>query len=224
MADANSRSQGFRHRTSPVIQIQAHEDGWTGKYYVLWTDIERVFPGVKHVRSGLIVVSFARDDHGNVIKPERIKYVHGVVLDIILDNTELAHPNYPPPDYNTIDQAPRQGADSETETNKGFPWRNVAFYTGMAVAGAVAAPVAVVGGVAALGFGAGGIVAGTPAAAIMASYGGTVAAGSACAILQSIGAAGLGFAGSAMASMTGAAVVGGAAAAGKSAYDAKHKG
>lgn len=40
-------------------------DSVNGQYIIYWDDIEQVFPDVRHIRNGKVVVSFLRDPNRN---------------------------------------------------------------------------------------------------------------------------------------------------------------
>ncbi|KAF9326361.1 hypothetical protein BGZ91_001977, partial [Linnemannia elongata] len=58
-----------------------------GQNVVYWEDIQQVFPGIKHVQKGKVVITMPRDSNGNRIVPHRIKHYPGVVLDVVLSTT-----------------------------------------------------------------------------------------------------------------------------------------
>ncbi|KAI8357421.1 hypothetical protein B0O80DRAFT_424469 [Mortierella sp. GBAus27b] len=91
--------QGFRIGSSPVIYIQAHLDTRTGQYILLWRDIQQAFPGVGYVRNCSTVAQFITDDDFALIDPLRIKYLQGVIFNVVLKDTEAAPPGYSPPGY-----------------------------------------------------------------------------------------------------------------------------
>ncbi|KAF9988522.1 hypothetical protein BGZ65_000592 [Modicella reniformis] len=212
--------QGFRANNT-TLYIRARLDPKTGQYVVLWKDVQQVFKNASHIQHGITVISFMTDENFEELEPLRIEYHPGVVLDVILDDSDTASvasdstldvanvqekskPSLP-------DSEPTDPGDSSSSMDA--RWGKYALGVGAVVGGVIAGPLIVTGAVAALGFGAGGILAGTPAAAIMASYGGTVTSGSLWAVLQSIGAAGLGATGTVIAGSVGGAVVAGGVAA-----------
>ncbi|KAF9988524.1 hypothetical protein BGZ65_000594 [Modicella reniformis] len=214
---ATLQTQVFRANNSSIIYIRTQLDPKTGRDVVFWKDVQQVFKNASHIQHGTSVVSFMTDENFEALKPLRIEYHPGVVLDVILNDSDTASIA----SDNTLDVANVQEKskpslpDSEltgpgdSSSSTDAHWVKYALGVGALVGGVLAGPLIVTGAIAGLGFGAGGILAGTPAAAIMASYGGTVASGSLCAVLQSIGAAGLGATGTVIAGSVGGAVAAG---------------
>ncbi|KAI8347075.1 hypothetical protein B0O80DRAFT_533123 [Mortierella sp. GBAus27b] len=91
------RFQGFRFGSSPVVYIGARLDTRAGQYILLWRDIQQALPGVEQVRCGATVAPFVADDDFTLIYPLRIKYLPGVILNVILEDTGSAPPGYAPP-------------------------------------------------------------------------------------------------------------------------------
>ncbi|KAF9977035.1 mediator complex subunit [Mortierella antarctica] len=70
-------------------------DNVAGQNVIYWEDIKQVFPGVKHVQKGKVVIPMSKDLDGNRILPHRIKHHPGVVLDVVLSTT--VEPGYDDP-------------------------------------------------------------------------------------------------------------------------------
>lgn len=100
------RFQGFRFGSSPVVYIGARLDTRAGQYILLWRDIQQALPGVEQVRCGATVAPFVADDDFTLIYPLRIKYLPGVILNVILEDTGSAPPGYAPPGYTLLDTLP----------------------------------------------------------------------------------------------------------------------
>ncbi|KAI8604594.1 hypothetical protein EDD21DRAFT_411928 [Dissophora ornata] len=61
-----------------------------GQNIVYWSDIQQIFPGVKHLKNGDVAVTMMRDSQENIIKPDRIKHCPNVVLEVVL-STAVKH-------------------------------------------------------------------------------------------------------------------------------------
>ncbi|KAI8600100.1 hypothetical protein EDD21DRAFT_142096, partial [Dissophora ornata] len=59
-----------------------------GQNIVCWEDIRQVFPGVKYVKNGEVVVSMMKDSHRIRIEPHCIEHCPNVVLDVVLSTTD----------------------------------------------------------------------------------------------------------------------------------------
>ncbi|KAF9968096.1 hypothetical protein BGZ70_006758 [Mortierella alpina] len=82
-------TQSFRlFEDMNVLNISV--DCGLGQNVVYWEDIEQVFPGVKHIQKGSVVINMVRGSDGKRIVPHRIKHYPGVVLDVVL-STALEH-------------------------------------------------------------------------------------------------------------------------------------
>jgi hypothetical protein len=46
-----------------ILEILVDSVG--GQNVVFWEDIEQVFPGIKHVQKGKVVITMSRDSNGN---------------------------------------------------------------------------------------------------------------------------------------------------------------
>ncbi|GJJ68410.1 hypothetical protein EMPS_00756 [Entomortierella parvispora] len=87
------KSQGFRvaGTTADIEYIAVNHA--KEQDVIFWEDIQRVFPGVKFVRRGHVVLSMLRTQNGDKYNPERIKYHPNEVLNVELgtnDNDTLA--------------------------------------------------------------------------------------------------------------------------------------
>ncbi|KAF9350538.1 hypothetical protein BGX34_001158 [Mortierella sp. NVP85] len=60
---------------------------------IYWEDIVQVFPGVKHVKNGNLVVKMLRDSNEDRIVPFRIKHYPGVILDVVLSTSDEGSPD-----------------------------------------------------------------------------------------------------------------------------------
>ncbi|KAF9924208.1 hypothetical protein BGZ65_008466, partial [Modicella reniformis] len=58
-----------------------------GQGVIYWEDIEDIFPGVKHVKNGNVIVKFQRDSNRKRIEPQCIKHHPGVILNVVLSTT-----------------------------------------------------------------------------------------------------------------------------------------
>ncbi|KAF8927517.1 hypothetical protein BGZ47_002108, partial [Haplosporangium gracile] len=65
------------------------------QYVVSWEDIEQVFPLVKHVKDGKVIVTMMKDPNRKRIVPHCIKHYPGVVLDVVLSATDRVHVDSP---------------------------------------------------------------------------------------------------------------------------------
>ncbi|KAF9900323.1 hypothetical protein EC991_007478 [Linnemannia zychae] len=79
-------TQSFRlNGKTDTVEIPVNFIG--GQNTVYWSDIQQVFPRVKHIQNGNIVVTYLRNSDGNSIIPHRIKHCPGVVPDVYLSTT-----------------------------------------------------------------------------------------------------------------------------------------
>ncbi|KAK3821863.1 MAG: hypothetical protein J3Q66DRAFT_427847 [Benniella sp.] len=85
--------QAFRCRsTGDEIDIPVQKDTTTNELVVLWSDIQDGFENAKSVRNGRALVPFKKDNDGNHVKPQRIRYHPGIVLEVITRNdNQLAY-------------------------------------------------------------------------------------------------------------------------------------
>ncbi|KAK3817451.1 MAG: hypothetical protein J3Q66DRAFT_430885 [Benniella sp.] len=79
------KTQSFRSPGKSDVEIPCDHVG--GQYVVHWADIEQVFPGIKHVQNGSIVVNRMKDSEKNRIVPHCIKHHPGVILDVVLSTS-----------------------------------------------------------------------------------------------------------------------------------------
>ncbi|KAI8357419.1 hypothetical protein B0O80DRAFT_527213 [Mortierella sp. GBAus27b] len=119
-----ARLQGFQTGSSPVIYIRARLDTRTGQYILLWRDIQQVFPDVGQVRNVATVAQFLIDGDFALIHPLRIKYLPGVIFNVVLKDTESAPPGYSPPGYtspgHTSSGHTSSGHTSSGHTSSGY--------------------------------------------------------------------------------------------------------
>ncbi|KAF9079838.1 hypothetical protein BGX23_003095 [Mortierella sp. AD031] len=88
-------TQSFRLiGNTDILEILVDSVG--GQNVVYWEDIKQVFPGVKHVQKGKVVIIMLKDSEGFSIVPHRIKHYPGVVLDVVLSTT-IEHVHVDPP-------------------------------------------------------------------------------------------------------------------------------
>ncbi|KAF9350266.1 hypothetical protein BGX34_001315 [Mortierella sp. NVP85] len=59
-----------------------------GLTIVYWEDIERVFPGAKHIKCDGIIVNLLRDSNRKRIEPDCIRYHPDVVLDVVVSASD----------------------------------------------------------------------------------------------------------------------------------------
>ncbi|KAF8937267.1 hypothetical protein BGZ58_002997 [Dissophora ornata] len=81
-------SPSNRTPVSEIINVDTRFDSKTKRYIILWKDIERVFKGVQYVANESNAVSFMTDDDFKELSPSRICYHPGIVLRIILENSD----------------------------------------------------------------------------------------------------------------------------------------
>ncbi|KAK3807236.1 MAG: hypothetical protein J3Q66DRAFT_418262 [Benniella sp.] len=76
--------QALRCRlTGEEIDVPVQNDTATNEMFVFWSDIQDGFENAKSVRNGRALVPFVKDNDGNQIKPRRIGYYPGIVLEVV---------------------------------------------------------------------------------------------------------------------------------------------
>ncbi|KAF9573169.1 hypothetical protein EC968_008911 [Mortierella alpina] len=84
-----SHLQTFRCK-SRLLDLPVYLESKTDDYIVLWHDVKPLFPGARCVMNGNKVVPFLKDESFQTIVPERIKYQPDVVLDVVLENSNIS--------------------------------------------------------------------------------------------------------------------------------------
>ncbi|KAF9110852.1 hypothetical protein BGX27_005816 [Mortierella sp. AM989] len=91
MADVYQNFRSGDH----TIRIQSFVHPVSGERFVIWSDIDRCFPGVTRIQNGDIFVPLLRNERLYRIKPHGIKYHPDAVLDVVYDRpsrtTSRAH-------------------------------------------------------------------------------------------------------------------------------------
>ncbi|GJJ70243.1 hypothetical protein EMPS_02592 [Entomortierella parvispora] len=113
------QTQAFRVAgTTSVENISI--DSIHGQNVIFWENIEQVFPGVRVVKCGDVVINILRDPNGVRYEPHRIEHYPDEVLDLVL-STQTEHPpiyshtailNAPPVSY-AVGTLPSSPNDSE---------------------------------------------------------------------------------------------------------------
>ncbi|KAF9106278.1 hypothetical protein BGX29_009927 [Mortierella sp. GBA35] len=79
-------SQSFRHGLDgKVFKLEVSLDSDTKQQVIHWDDIIHVFPRARLIKNGDIFVTFVRNVQREGCEPRRIRYYHGVVLEVIED-------------------------------------------------------------------------------------------------------------------------------------------
>ncbi|KAI8595696.1 hypothetical protein EDD21DRAFT_448419, partial [Dissophora ornata] len=78
--------------TSVIEKIALHN--MNGQNVVCWEDILQVFPAVKHIKNGELVVSMMRDSNRIRIQPHCIKHCPNVVLEVVLSPISTPNPGF----------------------------------------------------------------------------------------------------------------------------------
>ncbi|KAF9931652.1 hypothetical protein BGZ65_004788 [Modicella reniformis] len=90
----NQLSQAFRVRSPPgstsseTISIPTHQDSRTGRQVVRWKDILQYFESAKGVMNGEDAILFLTDEDLEDLVPLRIAHHPGVILDVVIGNSE----------------------------------------------------------------------------------------------------------------------------------------
>ncbi|KAI1316804.1 hypothetical protein EDD11_009470 [Mortierella claussenii] len=89
VGDSGQHSQAFRLRSSSshatlLRVIPARQDSKTSEYIILWSDIQNNFAGAERIVNGDCAVLFMTDENFEYLKPKRIPYHPGVVLDVVM--------------------------------------------------------------------------------------------------------------------------------------------
>ncbi|KAF9288543.1 hypothetical protein BGZ68_000096 [Mortierella alpina] len=72
--------------TADILEITLYQ--LHGQSVVYWEDIEEVFPGVRQIMNGRVVINKLRDSNGIRITPSCIRHVPGITLDVILSSDD----------------------------------------------------------------------------------------------------------------------------------------
>ncbi|KAF9352965.1 hypothetical protein BGX34_011867 [Mortierella sp. NVP85] len=84
--------QSFRSHDT-VVRIRVKHNQPLGVKYVYWSDLTSCFPGIARVQHGDVVLTFMRGEDELRMKPFRIEYIPGAILDIIFTRPQHhAHP------------------------------------------------------------------------------------------------------------------------------------
>ncbi|KAK3808706.1 MAG: hypothetical protein J3Q66DRAFT_444611 [Benniella sp.] len=84
--------QSFRSHDT-VVRIRVKHNQPLGVKYVYWSDLTFCFPGIARVQHGDVVLTFMRGEDELRMKPFRIEYIPGAILDVIFTRSQhRAHP------------------------------------------------------------------------------------------------------------------------------------
>ncbi|KAK3840879.1 MAG: hypothetical protein J3R72DRAFT_169818 [Linnemannia gamsii] len=102
----------------PTVQLRTEFDQESGKHLIFWEDVEFAFPGVHCLKSGSMIVSFARDKQRRRIEPLCIAYEPDVVLDVVMATT----PSVPPTStFPSLLPSPASSASADTRYDDVIP-------------------------------------------------------------------------------------------------------
>ncbi|KAF9911587.1 hypothetical protein EC991_003051 [Linnemannia zychae] len=76
--------QSLRYPSSDkTVEVQAHYNLETRQYVLLWDDIVKLFPRVRYLIDGKVIVSGARNASLHLLEPRCVKYYADKVLDVV---------------------------------------------------------------------------------------------------------------------------------------------
>ncbi|KAG0210249.1 hypothetical protein BGX31_001952, partial [Mortierella sp. GBA43] len=109
-ASTTSHYQSFRDpSTFRTVLIRTHPNKDTDERFVLWKDIQAIFPHTNYILHDNKAVQFMLDDNFEELAPLRISYHPGVILDIV---SASEHADKEPPQ--SLSEVPR---NSESESS-----------------------------------------------------------------------------------------------------------
>ncbi|KAF9103857.1 hypothetical protein BGX27_010338 [Mortierella sp. AM989] len=82
--------QYFRSNGS-LVRVKVTHNRALDLKYVFWSDLRICFPGIVRVQHGDVVVTFMRKEDENRLKPFRIEYIPGEILDVIYRSSTPSH-------------------------------------------------------------------------------------------------------------------------------------
>ncbi|KAG0253814.1 hypothetical protein BG011_006149 [Mortierella polycephala] len=94
------------------------------QFHVLWSDIKKEFKGASYVTNGNTLVSLLRDNNLAIIKPERVPYIYGVTLSVVVDKTEDATQEEAPSSSASSISTPVIGSQPSPNETTSYAWNN----------------------------------------------------------------------------------------------------
>ncbi|KAF9345691.1 hypothetical protein BGX26_002870 [Mortierella sp. AD094] len=115
--------------SSTTYNVPAHFDNKTGRYIVLWREIQRAFKNAECIINNGDVVPFLFDDENfEELIPQRIAYIPGVTLEVILDGVDntanpipVASPEGPLASVSAFQPPVSQQNDGEVKISAAIP-------------------------------------------------------------------------------------------------------